>query len=231
MKITGVMLVLLVCGECSVETVNNPAEGVIKLNAQKIQQDKRIQESNTESSIGVIRLNEKGYDKDKFIHIYNQDGSLWYQFSFYYDDSDSKFEYANENFKPYAFHPDYFVLVLKCVGEDSNRYEVIVNEDTGLKRFVRKDDATFKFETWEQHILKAFAVDFDRSGNPLREIPEGQVKTVELPKEVTFHPVEINGEWLKVRWDSPKKSGKNDRFGWVKWKESNKILIELFYTS
>lgn len=226
-------MVLSVLVACSTETVNNPIfkESITKANAQKMEQDKLNQENTAFSSIGVISLNEKGFGKDKFIHIYNQDGSLWYQFTFYYDDSDGKFEYANENFKPFAFHPDYFVLALRCVDEDENRYEVIVNEETGLKKFVRKDDATLKFETWEQHILQTFAVDFDREQNPLRETPEGKVKNVDLPKETTFHPVEIKGQWLKVRWNSSKETKSNLKSGWVKWKENNNILVELFYFS
>jgi hypothetical protein len=232
-KIASLVLIVLAFGACSTEAVDNQIykESITKANAQKMQPDKQSQKTDVENSLGVVSLNEKGYGKDKFIHIYNQDGGIWYRFTYYYDGSDGKFEYANENFNPFAFHPDYFVLALKCVGEDENRYEVIVNEETGLKKFVRKDDATLKFETWEKHILKTFAVDFDREQNPLRETPEGQVKDFVLPKEATFHPVEVNGEWLKIRWDSSKKAVKNDKFGWVKWKENNKILIELFYFS
>lgn len=232
-KIASLVLIVLAFGACSTEAVDNQIykKSITKANAQKMQPDKQSQKTDVENSLGVVSLNEKGYGKDKFIHIYNQDGGIWYRFTYYYDGSDGKFEYANENFNPFAFHPDYFVLALKCVGEDENRYEVIVIEETGLKKFVRKDDATLKFETWEKHILKTFAVDFDREQNPLRETPEGQVKDFVLPKEATFHPVEVNGEWLKIRWDSSKKAVKNDKFGWVKWKENNKILIELFYFS
>jgi len=68
------------------------------------------------------------------VRFYNEDGSLWYEFTFYYDDSDGKFEYANENFNPFAFHPNNFLLDLKSRGEDGNRYEVVVNEETGWKQ-------------------------------------------------------------------------------------------------
>jgi hypothetical protein len=212
--------------------MNSPMfkEGITKANDQKTEQDK-LKQGNLALGIGIITLNEESYGKDKFIHIYNQDGSLWYQFTFYYNDSGRKFEYANENFKPFAFHLDYFVLALRCLDEDGNHYEVIVDEETGLKKFVRKDDETLKFETWEQHILKTFAVDFDREKNPLRETPGGKIKKVDLPKEVTFHPVEISGEWLKVRWDISKKKKNNTEFGWIKWKENNNLLVELFYFS
>lgn len=247
-KLLGFVLIFLASESCSTKAVDNQ---IFEINAQEMKQNSRSLEVNENSTKaktqeklqvgqtdidsikntkGLIVLSDR-YGKNDFIRFYNEDGSLWYEFTYYYDDSDGKFEYANENFTPFSFHQDYFVLALKCVGEDKNRYEVIVDEETGLKKFVRKDDATLKFETWEKHILKTFAVDFNREQNPLREVPEGQVKTAVLPKEATFHPVEINGEWLKVSWDSSKKAGKNDKSGWVKWREDNKILVELFYFS
>jgi hypothetical protein len=189
--------------------------------------DEKRDVASIKNTKGLITLSDK-YGKNDFIRFYNEDGSLWYEFTYYYDDSDGKFEYENENFRAFAFHIEYFVLALKCVGEDKNRYEVMVNEETGLKKFVRKDDPTLKFKTWEQHILKLFAVGFNREENPLREMPEGKVKTIELPKEVFFHPVEIKGERLKVSWDVTK-HGDNAGSGWIKWKADEKLLIELFY--
>jgi hypothetical protein len=171
----------------------------VTANTQEVMQVGQTDIDSIKNTKGLIVLDKDRYGKTDFIRFYNEDGSLWYEFTYYYDESDGKFEYANENFRAFAFHIEYFVLALKCVGEDKNRYEVIVNEETGLKKFVRKDDPTLKFETWEDHILKLFAVGFNREENPLREMPEGKVKTIELPKEVFFHPVEIKGEWLSIR--------------------------------
>jgi hypothetical protein len=97
-----------------------------------------------------------------------------------------------------------------------------------MKKFVKKSDSTLKFQTWEDHITKAFAIDFNRDENPLLEMPKGKTKVVELPKEVTFHPVKMEGEWLKVSWDVAK-HGDNAGSGWIKWKTDGKLLIELFY--
>lgn len=198
-----------------------------KANTQKELQVRQSDTDSIKNTKGLIVLSNR-YGNNDFIRFYNEDESLWYEFTFYYDDSDGKFEYENEDFAPFAFHPDYFSLALRCVGEDKSRFEVIVNEETGLKKFVRKTDKTLKFETFENHILKTFSIDFNRTENPLRKIPEGEIKVVDLPKEVTFHPVEIKGEWLKVRWDNTKK---DTDFGWVRWKENDKILIKLFYFS
>lgn len=61
---------------------------------------------------------------------------------------------------------------------------------------------------------------------------KGKLKVVNLPKEATFHPVKIEGEWLKVKWyiepNSNSESKKTD-VGWIKWMEDGKLFIELFY--
>ena len=186
----------------------------------------------TVDSVGLIVLS-KTYSNKDFIKLYNEDGSLWYRFTYYYDDSDGKFEYANDAFRPFAFHPDYFLLALKCVRKRAGRYEVIVNEETGLLKYVRSDDSTLRFEPWERHILTVFSVGFDQRVNPIREAPQGALKTRPLAK-VPFHPVEVRGEWLRVRWKPIKGAGKTaarEASGWIRWKRGNKLLLELFHIS
>jgi hypothetical protein len=192
----------------------------------------RKQASTTGNSSGLIVLS-RGYGKQDFIHIHNEDGSLWHKFTFYYDDSDGEFEYANEDFRPFAFHPDYFLLALKCVRKEAGRYAVIVNEKTGLEKYVKADDPSLKFETWEGHILKAFAVGFDRKVNPVLRAPVGRARIGTIP-DVPFHPVAVRGEWLKIRWDvtngMEKKRAKHDS-GWIRWRRGARLLVELFYIS
>lgn len=199
-----------------------------KASTQSESQPAPADKTSIKDTKGLIVLSNK-YGKSDFVRLYNEDGSLWYEFTFYYDDKDGKFEYENDNFAPFAFHPDYFLLALRFAGEDKNRYEVIVNEDTGLKKFVKKDDAALKFQSWEDHIKGAFAVKFNQVENSLRETPAGKVKNADLPEDVTFHPVQVNGEWLKVRWDGSQQPKKDAGSGWVKWRDNDQILVELFY--
>jgi hypothetical protein len=188
------------------------------------------QVSTTGNSLGLIVLS-KGYSQKGFIHIYNKDGSLWHKFTFYYDDCDGNFEYANESFRPFAFHQDYFLLALKCLRKDSGRYEVIVNEETGLTKYVKANDPTLRFEKWEDHILKVFSVEFNRKENPVLEVPQGRVKKVAMPN-APFHPVEVRGEWLKVKWEianGTRQKGAKYNSGWIRWKRGDRLLVELFY--
>lgn len=223
---------LFVLSGCSTETVNKhiSAENAILVKTVPTVRQEAQDVGSIKNTIGLIVLSDH-YGKDDFVRLYNADGSLWYEFTYYYDDSDGKFEYANKDFEPFAFHQDYFVLALKCVGADAERYEVVVDEEIGLKKFVKKDDPNFKLETWEEHILKVFAIDFNKQSNPLREKPNGKIKLIDVLEDATFKPVEMKGDWLKVRWNGSEDNANKAQFGWVKWKENDVILIELFYIS
>lgn len=246
-RMTAICLLstLLTSQACSAEIANTqvpPPHGTeVNRNEQRRDANELTNQTSTQGELptvqadttsikdtkGLIVLSTK-YAKSDFVRFYNDDGSLWYEFTFYYATAGGKFE-SNEDFLPFAFHPDYFSLALKCVAGDKIRYEVIVNEETGLKKFVKKDDATLKFQSWEDHIKGAFAVKFNRVENPLRESPAGKVKNADLQEDVTFHPVQVNGEWLKVRWGGSQQPKKDAGSGWVKWRDDHQILVELFY--
>lgn len=87
-----------------------------------------------------------------------------------------------------------------------------------------------KFETWEKYILQVFAVGFDTKENPLLTSPQSEIKKSVEPN-TTFFPVEVKGEWLKVKWDKStetrKENNKQDT-GWLRWKKDGKLFIELF---
>ena len=190
----------------------------------------RSEKLSIKNTEGVVVLNKFG--KGNFVRIYNADGSVWYEFSYFYDDSDGKFDYANEEFRPFAFHPDYFLLVLKCTNRDGSSLEVIVNEDTGLKKYVKADDPVVKLEPWDKFVLSVFAVTFDQKANPILQAPNGQPNTVAIPTDAHFRPVETNGDWLKINWDDsakPKGMLKPNGGGWIRWKNAGKLLVDFSY--
>lgn len=187
---------------------------------------------NIADTLGVVVLGDH-YGEDDFIRIYNQDGSQWYRFSFYYDDSDGDFEYANDDFRPSAFHPDYYLLVLSCVGRDKGRYEVIVNEETRLKKYVNVDDPTMKFETWKEHVLHVFSINFNRDENPPLNAPNGQPIDSKLySPEFPISAVEVKGEWLRIKWGKntqPRDKEPEFDTAWIRWKKDGMLLIRFEY--
>ena len=181
---------------------------------------------------GLIVLGEEYNKPNDLIRFYNEDGSFWYEFTFYYDDTDGDFEYRNDNFRPYSFHPDYFTLALKMSGETADRYEVIVNEETGLKKYVEKISTNLRFESWQDHILRTFAIEFDKTANPLRTSPNGVPRTDDLSTVDRFQADEIDGDWLRVKWDKEKNPNDDPALtdsAWIRWRERDILLIEWFY--
>ena len=184
-----------------------------------------------EKTIGVVSLNPTGYKENSQLRFFNKDGSLWFEYSFYGDAGVPAS--ARSDFKPFAFHPDYFLLVVKCVKRYTDRWEVIVNETTRLTKFVRVEDRNLEFETWEDHILKLFAVNFDQSVNPLRTAPSGRGNSIHLADKMIFRPMQVRGNWLKLRAESPENVSLRSgvRTGWIKWRDAKELLIEPLYFS
>lgn len=194
-------------------------------------QQARIRPATTsiEKTIGVLSLNSTVHQKNSQLRFLNKDGSLWYQFSFYGDVGIPSSTRAD--FKPFVFHPDYFLLVVKCVRRHVDRWEVLVNEATGLTKFVRVEDRSLKFETWGDHVLKVFAVDFDQAVNPVRTGPSNRRNSIQLADKMIYQPVQVRGYWLKIRAQSPENERLRSRIrtGWIKWRDAKALLIELFY--
>ena len=187
---------------------------------------KKIEDSliKINNSIGVITLTDK-YTQQDTVKIYNEDGSLWYKFTYFYDDSDGEFEYYNKNFNPLAFHPDYFLLALKVSQIEKNRYKVIVNENTELNKYIKKGESFLKFENWRKHVLDVYAVEFEAKENPLRKEPNEQANRIRYNSDNLYQPKKIKGNWLQVVWKE-----KQDKYsGWIKWKEDQELLIKILY--
>jgi hypothetical protein len=49
---------------------------------------------------------------------------------------------------------------------------------------------------------------------------------VAVPAENFLHPVAIKGEWMKVKIEN--EEGTSSKFGWIRWKKGNQLLIHWF---
>ena len=165
--------------------------------------------------LGVVKLKESYQDKLGILKLYNKNGSIWLSFKF------------TDNFKsplldPLSLKTDDGILVFNCIGEHNAFYAVIVSRDHYLVKYIKKSDANFLFETWQQRILSVFAVEFDDKTNPLRENPSTVSQRLNYNDNDFYHPMKIKGNWLKV------KSNDTNRTGWIKWcNDKGKMLIEL----
>ena len=176
-----------------------------------------------DSALGVISLGPKFSIADT-IRIYNKDGSTWYQFSYTYDDSDGKYDFYNREFEPWLFHPDNMQLGLRVTSVKNGNYEVIVNETSGLKKFVKVTDQKLAVLSIEKFLLNRSAVFFDVKKNSVREAPNGRVLRVKDESDRIARPKKVSGDWLMINYENS--SSKSIQVGWIRWKKANEILIE-----
>jgi alpha-glucosidase (family GH31 glycosyl hydrolase) len=156
-----------------------------------------------------------GYNDEK-LEIYNVDGVIWKSFKYNDDFSDNEIQ-------PYALKPENILLVFSCIGKTETFYKIIINEKKKNIKYIKKSDAFFKYETWEQHLLEIFSVDFNINENPIKSKPMENAKEIVFDTNQFYHPVKVNGDWLMIIDD-------NEKEGWVKWKDSKgKMILTLYY--
>jgi hypothetical protein len=132
-------------------------------------------------------------------------------------------ESYQDKLNPLLFKSEDGILVFDCISENNDFYAVIVSKGNNIVKFIKKSDSNFLFQTWQQRILSMFSVDFDNKKNPLRESPSAVSKKLHYSHNDFYHPVKINGNWLKV------KSNDTNRTGWIKWRnDQGKVLIGLY---
>ena len=193
-------------------------EGIPKRKSLELSIDSA--KNNQESTIGkldsidIIALRED-YDTGA-IFLYNKDGTVWKKIEVEDNFSDS-------SISPFALKPEDRIMVFKVVKKTQDYYAILVNEEKNIIKYIKPNNSYFIYETWQQHILKAFSVEFSPKTNPLRIKQFDNSKPLLFDKEQFYHPVQINGDWLKVKDD-------NDKVGWVKWRnKKGEIIIQIYY--
>ncbi|MBP9110395.1 MAG: hypothetical protein KBF83_12630 [Pyrinomonadaceae bacterium] len=187
---------------------------------------------NLRGSLGLLRTSDINSKVPPSVNFFNHDKSPWYEFRF----GEGNVEPGNDSletirFRPFRFSSADGYLVLNVVGERDGYFEVVTNEEEGVTKLVRANDPLLRRETWEKYILECFAVKFDQRNNSIRTEPNGSILTIPNLKAIDYHPEEIKGDWLKVRWLNENEPKRQNQFGWIRWRLDNRLLISLFETA
>lgn len=179
------------------------------------------------NSLGVVTFGGVPDLRDHWKRLYNDNGSLWFEFSLY--DSELNYEEIRSKLQPFALNPDYFVLALKCVAIEQDRWKVIVDEASGLTKYVRKDDAAFRFQSWGEYSRDAGCFVFNHENNGVRVNPDGD--EIAVPQGADYfhaHGVAVSSEWIKIKWDEQNSADATmpAGAGWVRWRQNDRILTE-----
>jgi hypothetical protein len=149
---------------------------------------------------------------------------------------------------PKFFAPEYSILNFVCVDSTLNAYKVL--SAYSETKFLKKVDGA-EFNSWQEYVLSSFGIrrltsnDGTRmSDDPLRKEPSARSATLTIPDGYEmFCPMEIRGDWVKVNYDcfynrddNPHEGEpcqnfidecKNPLTGWLRWREGNKLLIDI----
>ncbi len=137
-------------------------------------------------------------------------------------------------FKPMHLYLDYFIFDFQCSNFDENWIQVVVNEETNLKYWM-KNSSVLKYTKWEDFISKVISVrPLDEKNNPI--LTEPNIDAPKCFKQPTdcLMPVEVIGDWIKVIIEPPicDETGdleEEDIFeGYIRWKKENRLLIDYF---
>ncbi len=178
-----------------------------------------------DGSIGLLTFDAVDGDT---VPIQIRDSSDAFIYAFLFGENRNTYKILSE-VEPFACKPENYLLIFSCFNVDSSKFEIRIGAKNTLKKaYIDKNDTRFKFKTWQEHILTEVPfVGFNPTENPLLDSNNDTAHKISLGvgDDDFIEPVLIQGDWLKVRF----RDHGTERFGWVKWKNHNKLIIELFY--
>lgn len=175
------------------------------------------------SSTGLL-CNNAGLGKDTQLTILNSDNSIYVEISML-GDIDPKVPKA---FNPYAIDIPNDIFLIEVISEDKDRYQVSIGN--GQSKFIRKSEKSVKYYSWTNFILKYEynSIIVDKKTNPVRVFPSEKSKKVLYIDYDTFsiYGKKIVGDWLKVEVQDIESIESFKTYGWVKWRDKEKLLID-----
>lgn len=189
-----------------------------------------------ENDCGILEVNVETY-KERVV-IINQDGTEWMNFGFDYENlvkdrlnysmSDIKKLYHwNNDFHPYFTDFDNAEIMFRCVGVKDGYFRVIVNDSTGLEKLIKKTPQ-WTLHDWPNHLTKSVCtIDFDKDSNPMRLLNGDNSAKIKINGELdpAIQIVKVDGDWIKIKCQVDD----NTITGWIKWKENERVIIDLYY--
>jgi hypothetical protein len=144
------------------------------------------------------------------------------------------------------YKPDYGIMHFVCIGTTTQSFKVLIT-DVNIKYLPKNKN--YQFKTWENYILESFGVRREyrtvATTQVLRTEPSDNAGALSVPQGLElFCPMEIKGNWLKVKYDcfynttdnrhegepchSYIESCEEPLTGWLKWRDKNNLLIDIF---
>lgn len=147
------------------------------------------------------------------------------------------------------FKPDYGILHFIYLKETPKAYQILIGFDE-IKYLPKvKEYVTI---SWQDYILSSYGIkrltvedDKQVTEQAIKKSPSENSESINFPKGLELLcPMEIKGNWVKVQYDCFYNQEENKyedqpchdfiykckpaQTGWIKWRNKNKILIDIF---
>ncbi|KGO80730.1 hypothetical protein Q763_09320 [Flavobacterium beibuense F44-8] len=214
--ILAVTVLIISCKETDRKTTPQKQTVITSIPQKKVK--KFNHDSIREQAIKYFTNNKNYY----FNTLNNAKGVATVNDNFVFGDTITLLKENGEISSQFIFNDENNIHTFKCISTDSLYYKVEYNNET---LYLKKSDK-FTFEPWEIHVLKVPFIGFDYSKNSIHEYPNDDSKTISFDPDTFYSPVQLAGKWMQIVWAD---SNNNNKYGWIKWKENDKLIIELFY--
>lgn len=128
---------------------------------------------------------------------------------------------------PKFFDKNFNLCYFVCLDKTKDYYKILINPLE--ERYIKVADG-FDFLEWDDFLRNekfSFISRKDPTQNQLHRAPNEKSRELHNEDKSFFDmmtPLNIEGDWVKVRYFDKKK---NRKAGWIKWRNDNKLLIHI----
>jgi hypothetical protein len=189
------------------------------------------------STPGVLKLNADSlYGPGPELLIYNPDGSV---FGKIMQGKSPDFEPVmqlknkKKDIKIRAYYPDFYIIHFDCNGIITGKYEILVN---GNLKYITPQEGVTLYYDWDEYLPTCLIQTNEH--NPMRSKPSPTSEKIIVDDYTLtgFEILEVNHEWIKVICGDGcapcliDNENRDDIIGWIRWRNGNTLLLELFYS-
>ena len=132
-------------------------------------------------------------------------------------------------FIPEQISLEYELFIIRVDTAIGKWYRVVTNTENGAT-FWTKVEPVKKFVRWSTFLLKeTTAIEKGFANLDIKIQPFKTAKTIrKIEKKDCFEVLEITGDWMKIRTNTKldcNLSNKPIKFGWIKWRDKNRLTI------
>lgn len=123
-----------------------------------------------------------------------------------------------------AFYPDENVVVFDA-SKDNNGYKVFIN---GVWKVI-KPTKGIEYQDWASYMKKVYVK--ANKTRPLHKEASTKSAVISDNVEYSYKVLEVKGNWIRVECSQECEGCPDNKVlrGWIKWKDNQVIIIDLFY--